>query len=181
MRETSNEHSISITAYVAVGSNIDPEKNIPAALTKLLGFVDVFDTSSFYRTPPLGDPGQPAFLNGVFGLRTTLAPRVIKFDVLRGIEADLGRIRTEDRYAPRPIDLDLILYGNWVRDEPNLRLPDPDIHTRGFVAMPLMQIAPDLILPDTSEPIGSLPITKRGAALEAVPALSKKLKRMIRK
>jgi 2-amino-4-hydroxy-6-hydroxymethyldihydropteridine diphosphokinase len=113
--------------YVAVGSNIDPERNIPEALRRLAENVTVGATSRFYRTEPLGRPGQPPFLNGVVRVRTALDAEILKFKVLRGIEKALGRERTADTYAPRTIDLDILLFDTAMIERPGLRIPDPDI------------------------------------------------------
>jgi 2-amino-4-hydroxy-6-hydroxymethyldihydropteridine diphosphokinase len=136
------------TAFVGVGSNLSPEANIPAAQRRLAERVRVTGVSTFYRTPPVGAPGTPPFVNGVWRIETELGPRALKGEVLRTIEAELGRRRTEDRYAPRPIDLDVLVHGDAVLDEEGLRVPDPDVRRRPFVAFPLWELAPDLVLPD---------------------------------
>jgi len=140
-----------VNAFIAVGSNIEPRRHIPDALDKLQGQARVTGVSTFYRTEPLGGRAQPAFLNGVWRLETAISPRALKFDVLRTIESELGRVRTTDKYAARTIDLDLILYGERIVDEPDLILPDPDMRVRSFIAVPLLEIAPDLVIPGTGE------------------------------
>jgi len=145
-----------VTAYIGVGSSIDPERNLPAALRLLRARVDVAAVSSFYRTPALGRPDDPEFLNGAFRIETDLAPRALKYEVLRGIEAELGRERTGDSYAPRTIDLDLLLYSSEVVDEDGLRIPDPDIETRSFIAVPLAELDPELTLPDSGRKVSEL-------------------------
>jgi len=146
-------------AYVAVGSNIEPHTNVPRALELLRRRVEVVGVSTFYRTAPLGgaagQDGQGEFLNGVFQLRATCGARKLKFQTLRPIERALGRVRTADRCAPRTIDLDLVLYGDEVIDEPDLKIPAPDID-RPFVAVPLLELAPDLVLPHTRQPLSCL-------------------------
>ena len=136
------------TAFVGVGSNIEPEANIPAALRRLARRVRVTGVSTFYRTPPLGAPGTPPFVNGVCRIETEIGARSLQGEVLRPIEEALGRRRTADRYAPRPIDLDVLVHGGAVLDEEGLRVPDPDVRSRPFVAFPLWELAPDLVLPD---------------------------------
>ena len=135
------------TAYLGIGSNVDPEKNIPLALKMLGGFVRLTGISTFYLTQPVGASDNPPFYNGAARIETDIAPRALKFDVLRKIEDDLGRVRTGDRCAPRTIDLDIVLYDNVVLREPGLVLPDPDIVTRVFLATPLLELNPDLVLP----------------------------------
>lgn len=133
--------------FVAVGSNVDPEDHVPQAVRLLAARLGPLRTSTFYRTAPLGWPGQPRFYNGVVEGWTALPPLRLKWHVLRGIETRLGRVRTADRFAPRTIDLDLLLHGEHVVATPALRLPDPDIAARPFLAVPLHELAPDLVLP----------------------------------
>ena len=139
--------------YIGVGSNINPEENILKALSFLKEKVLVTATSMFYYTKPLKQGNQPVYCNGVWKIKTLLAPHILKFDVLRGIESALGRIRSDDRYASRPIDLDIILYGKKVINTDELVIPDPDVYIRPFVCIPVFEIAPDLILPDTGKSI----------------------------
>jgi len=90
-------------AYISAGSNIDPEKNLAAALDMLLARMTVTAVSTVYRTAAIGRPGDPDFLNCVFRAKTELPPREVKFGVLVPIEDSLGRVRGCDRYAPRTI------------------------------------------------------------------------------
>jgi 2-amino-4-hydroxy-6-hydroxymethyldihydropteridine diphosphokinase len=137
------------TIYLGIGSNIDPEQNIPAALHRLAeARMQLKAVSTFYRTAPLDSPGAPPFYNGVVQFQVRMSPRALKFNLLRKIEEALGRKRTADKNAPRPIDLDILLYGNRVVRMSGLRIPDPDIVKRPFLAIPLHELAPDLILPD---------------------------------
>ncbi|MBI5242021.1 MAG: 2-amino-4-hydroxy-6-hydroxymethyldihydropteridine diphosphokinase [Elusimicrobia bacterium] len=132
------------TAYISLGSNVEPEANIPKALELLAAQVRLQGLSTFYRTEPVGPEGQPDFINGVAQVRTDLPPRALKFDVLRPIEAALGRQRGPDRYAPRPIDLDLLVCGDFAMDEPDLVLPDPALNERPFLAAALADLDPVL-------------------------------------
>lgn len=140
-------------AFIGIGSNIDPEKNIRQALGRLSQAANLTAISTFYREPALGRPDDPAFYNGVVAIETDLPPLRLKLDLLRGIEADLGRRRTSDKYASRTIDLDLLLYDDCVLSNNELTLPDPDILERAFVAIPLCELAPDLLLPGSGLPI----------------------------
>jgi len=142
--------------YISVGSNIEPEKNIPAALRLLKKEVSIKSVSTFYRTQPVGANGSPEFYNGAVLVDTGISPMDLKFQVLRRIEQTLGRTRGADPNAPRTIDLDIVLYGDLVMREPVLEIPDPDILTRPFVAIPIYEIAPELILPDTGLPLAHL-------------------------
>jgi 2-amino-4-hydroxy-6-hydroxymethyldihydropteridine diphosphokinase len=132
-------------AFIAIGSNIDPERNVLAALRLLRRRVRIVAVSTFYRTQAEGRPGDPDFINGVALIETELAPRALKLEVLREVEQALGRQRTADGSAPRTMDLDLLLYDNLEDDE--LRLPDADILRRPFVAFPLLELDPGLRLP----------------------------------
>jgi 2-amino-4-hydroxy-6-hydroxymethyldihydropteridine diphosphokinase len=142
-----------IRAFIGVGSNIGPEDNIREALRRLVQSTRLVSISTFYREPAIGRPEEPDFYNGVVAVDTGLPPDMLKWQVLRTIEAALGRQRGADTYASRTIDLDLLLYGDSVMSGSELTLPDPDIQTRPFIAIPLYEIAPDLVLPDVRVPI----------------------------
>lgn len=165
--------------YIAVGSNIDPEENVPASVRLLALSVDIVAVSTFYWTAPLDRPEQARFLNGVVQITTNLEPRPLKFDVLRPIEARLGRVRGSDRHAARTIDLDVALWDDRVIDEEGLRIPDPDVRTRSFIAVPLLELAPDLVLPDTGERLASLPAATASARLVEAAGIKKLLEERI--
>jgi 2-amino-4-hydroxy-6-hydroxymethyldihydropteridine diphosphokinase len=169
-----------VRAFIAVGSNIDPEGNIPAALDRLTEEVEVAAVSTFYRTAALGRPEQPPFTNGVWQVSTDMAPRLLKNDVLRPIEKALGRVRTRDRYAARPIDLDIALYGDLVISEEDLVIPDPDIRERPFLVIPLLELAPDLCMPDTGERLASLPAARQTGGLEPMAEFTELLRGRMR-
>ena len=134
-------------AFISIGSNIEPETNVKNAVHRLGSTARVTAISTVYRTEPVGPPGQPWFYNCVVEIETDLAPRELKFGLLRRIEGELGRTRNGDKFAARTIDLDLILYEELVMTTPDLALPDPDIPERPFLAIPLHELAPGLILP----------------------------------
>jgi len=144
------EQRQAVFAYIAAGSSIEASKHLDAAMTELRTAVDVTAVSTVYRTPAINRPGDPDFLNCVFQVRTTLSPRTLKFSVLHEIERRLGRIRSADRYAPRSIDLDLILLGDETCDEPDLTIPHPDL-SRWFVWIPLLELSPTLSVPGLGE------------------------------
>lgn len=133
-------------AYVGVGSNLEPEANILSALTLLMA-EGLKRVSTVYRTEPVGAPGQPYFYNCVAELYTQRPPLELKYEALRKIEERLGRRRNGDKYSPRQIDLDLIWYGSLEVTSDGLILPDPDIYERAFLAIPLLELAPDIMLP----------------------------------
>ena len=162
--------------YLGAGSNMDPRRNIPAALVRLSEYVTIRAASTFYESEALQRPDQPNFLNGVIRATTCLDPRTLKFDVIRRIEAALGRVRTEDAYAARPIDLDILLYDALIIDKVGLRIPDPDIRTRVFWTVPLLELDPGLILPDTGEPIAALECLTEAVRLKPAEAFTQALK-----
>jgi 2-amino-4-hydroxy-6-hydroxymethyldihydropteridine diphosphokinase len=137
--------------FLSLGSNIDPDRNLEAALALLREAVDVRAVSRVYETEPVSGARGPTFLNAAVEIRTPLAPRELKRDVLRRIEERLGRVRVPDKSAPRTIDLDLTLYGDLARDLGGLVLPDPSSSTRAYVAIPLSELAPELRHPVTGE------------------------------
>lgn len=142
-------------AYIAIGSNIEPEHYLPRAVEALGRVGTVLAVSTPYQNAAVGSRPQPDFINAVARIRTTLAPVEIR-DVLRAIEAELGRTRTDDRYAPRTIDLDLCLYGSQIIQAADLTLPHPDILTRPHVAVPLAELAPHMPHPVTGEPLSRI-------------------------
>ena len=140
-------------AFVGIGSNIDPEVNVRSAILRLKETARVKAISTVYSTEPVGPPGQPPYYNCVVEIETDLAPRDLKFKMLRRIESELGRTRGIDRFAARTIDLDLVLYDDLVMATEDLTLPDPDILVRPFLAIPLQELAPGLVLPGSGLPI----------------------------
>ncbi|MFW6133898.1 MAG: 2-amino-4-hydroxy-6-hydroxymethyldihydropteridine diphosphokinase [Planctomycetota bacterium] len=147
-------------AFVAVGSNLAPRRNIPDALERLRRRATVTRSSTFYRTEPVGPPDQPEFVNGVWELSGAGAPRDLKRQ-LRAVEAACGRVRTAERYAPRPIDLDLVLFGDRVADEPDLKLPHPDLW-RAFVGACVLELAPDLRVPGAGRALRDMLAERHG-------------------
>ncbi len=130
-------------AYVGLGANLgDREATIGAAVAALPGVVAV---SRLRETEPVGVVGQPPFLNGAVLLETDLPPRELLGRLL-AIERQLGRERRE-RWGPRTIDLDLLLYGDVVVDEPGLTVPHPRLHERRFALEPLAELDPALEVP----------------------------------
>jgi 2-amino-4-hydroxy-6-hydroxymethyldihydropteridine diphosphokinase len=130
-------------AYVGLGANLgDREATIRAAVAALPGVLAV---SSLRETEPVGVTDQPRFLNGVAALETELSARDL-LDTLLAVERRLGRERRE-RWGPRTIDLDLLLFGEEAIDEPGLTVPHPRLHERRFALEPLAEIAPDALIP----------------------------------
>lgn len=137
------------TAYVGLGANLgSPLAQLAGALAALGDLPDtrLVDWSSLYRTVPLGGPPQADYLNAVCALETGLAPHAL-LARLQALEAAAGRRRTAVADAPRPLDLDLLLYGSRVLATPGLVLPHPRMHRREFVLRPLAELAPGLEIP----------------------------------
>lgn len=164
-------------AFIGIGSNIAPEAHIRRALQELAKRVALIGLSTFYRTTPLGPDTQPPFINGVAAVRTDLAPRTMKFTLLRGIEAALGRVRGDNKYAPRTIDLDLLLYDELLIAEEGLVLPDPDIPRRPFLALPLCELEAGLRLPGSGVYLAELAAALPHTEMEALPRLTQSLRK----
>jgi 2-amino-4-hydroxy-6-hydroxymethyldihydropteridine diphosphokinase len=135
-------------AYVALGSNLnDPESKVRAAVMELamLPSTRLAQTSSLYRSAPVGYRDQPDFVNAVACIETELTPRTL-LDALLDIECRFGRVRDFPN-APRTLDLDLLLFNTSAIKEPGLTVPHPRMHERAFVLVPLAEIAPDALVP----------------------------------
>jgi len=140
------------TAFVGLGANLGVREKTLRRAIELLGAaddVDVLAVSQLRETEPVGVVDQPAFLNGAVAIETARAPRDL-LDLLLEIERSLGRVR-EERWGPRTIDLDLLVYGAEVVDEPGLRVPHPRLHERRFALEPLAELQPDLDVPGWGE------------------------------
>jgi 2-amino-4-hydroxy-6-hydroxymethyldihydropteridine diphosphokinase len=136
------------SAYIGVGSNLGDRKRAIEDALRLLDAhqgIGVVAVSKIRETDPVGVVEQPRFLNAAARLETNLPPRVLLSRLL-GVEHELGRVRTE-RYGPRIIDLDLLVYDGEVVDEPGLRVPHPHLHERRFVLEPLNDLDPNLEVP----------------------------------
>lgn len=146
-------------AFIACGSNIDPQENLSSALARLDAVAERLCTSSWYRTRPWPDRQdggieQTPYLNLVVCVLTAAAPRAL-LGQLQAIEAALGRRRTM-RYGPRTIDLDILLYGDHVIDDHRLTVPHPGLYERDFMLVPLLEISPRLNDPVGGEPLADL-------------------------
>lgn len=139
-------------AYIAIGSNLaSPLEQVNAAI-QALGEIPqsrIVALSSFYRTPPLGPQDQPDYLNAAVALETTLAPEAL-LDHTQRIELQQGRVRKAERWGPRTLDLDIMLFGDAVINTERLTVPHYDMKNRGFMLWPLFEIAPELVFPDDS-------------------------------
>ncbi|MFO7593738.1 MAG: 2-amino-4-hydroxy-6-hydroxymethyldihydropteridine diphosphokinase [Pseudomonadota bacterium] len=141
-----------VRAYIGLGSNLDdPEARLQRAIEALSDIPDSRLTafSRFYRSSPMGPAGQPDYVNAVAMLDTRLEPLEL-LDALQAIEQQQGRVRKGERWGPRTLDLDLLLYGAEVINHARLVVPHPGIKERKFVLYPLAELAPELVFPDGS-------------------------------
>ena len=146
---------------VLLGSNIDKERNLPAAVALLRAAATVAAVSPVYETAPVGSAGAPRFFNAAVVLLTTQTAAELKDGLLSDIEQALGRERTADRNAPRTIDLDIALYDDAIFDyipadgRPR-HVPEPDLLRFPHCLQPVADLLPDLPHPETGEPLGRL-------------------------
>jgi 2-amino-4-hydroxy-6-hydroxymethyldihydropteridine diphosphokinase len=141
-------------AYLAFGANLgDRERNIATALCAIEAFATVEAVSSLYETDPV-PPGQPPYLNAACRITTELPPAEL-LTRIKNVERAIGR-RGGERWGPRPIDIDLLLYGEEVIDEAGLRVPHEGLAERAFVLAPLAEIAGDVTPPATAKKVRQL-------------------------
>jgi 2-amino-4-hydroxy-6-hydroxymethyldihydropteridine diphosphokinase len=135
------------TAYLSLGSNLgDREANLRAAIAQLGPAGRLLAFSPLYETQPVDVPDQPWFLNCVAAIDTDMAPREL-LQLALNVEAAMGRLRMRDKGA-RKIDIDVVLFGDRIVDEPGLKIPHPAMHQRRFVLEPLAEIAPEARHPE---------------------------------
>lgn len=142
--------------YIAIGSNIEPRKQIPRCLDLLRRMREstLIAISPWYRTRPWGIKDQPDFVNLVVGMDTCLGPRALLGET-QAIETHLDRVRGR-RNGPRTIDLDILLFGDLILAEADLRIPHPGLLQRDFMLVPLLEIAPDTVHPGRGLPVRQL-------------------------
>lgn len=161
---------MSVRAFVGLGGNIgDVAEAFASAASRMdaLPSTQLLRVSRRYRTPAWGMAAQPDFLNAVALLETGLPARDL-LDALLAIERAHGRDRAnETRWGPRRLDLDLLLYGDAVIDEPGLRVPHPHLHERAFALRPLLDVAPGVSIPGHG-PARDLPAAMAAGGVEAV-------------
>ncbi len=139
-----------VRAYIGLGSNLaDPRAQLAKAVEALKALPDsrVTALSRLYRSRPMGPADQPDYLNAVAMLDTRLAAEAL-LDALQAIEKAQGRVRGPQRWGPRTLDLDLLLYGAESISTERLKVPHPGLAERNFVLYPLADVAPELVLPD---------------------------------
>lgn len=140
----------SVRVFLSLGSNIEPEKNLPAAVRELQRYGKVLAVSQVWQSAPVGYAEQADFLNAAVLLETLLSAAELRNVAIPEIEAKLHRVRDpNNKNAPRTIDLDISLYGREVIEVVGRRIPDPDILSRVFVAVPLAELDPEYVHPET--------------------------------
>ena len=160
--------------YLGLGSNVgDRESHLGAAVAALREHgVQVRAISSLYETEPVGEVlDQPDFLNAVVEVRTELEPLEL-LDLCKAIEVEQGRMLGGPRHGPRPLDVDLLLLGDRELDDERLTLPHPQLRTRRFVLQPLLELAPDLALPDGTRLSAALDSLGEGQRVERAGPLA---------
>jgi len=162
-----------VETYIGLGSNLgDRQANLASARKGFRDLGRITAESSIYVTEPWGvSEPQPNYLNQVVGLMTTLTPRKL-LEALLAIEASLGRERGT-RGKPRLIDLDLLLYGGALMDEPDLIVPHPRMHERAFVLAPLAEIAPQMLVPGTGKTVADLAKAVEARGVKKLPVKAK--------
>jgi 2-amino-4-hydroxy-6-hydroxymethyldihydropteridine diphosphokinase len=139
-----------IPAYIGLGSNLDdPVNQLRNAVRALAELTQsrLLSVSSFYGNPPMGPPDQPDYVNAAAAVLTELEPTRL-MAALQAIERAAGRERAESqRWGPRRIDLDILVYGSRLVDREDLQIPHPGICERNFVLFPLLELAPELVIP----------------------------------
>ena len=149
------------TAYIALGANLPssagaPHQTLDAAIDRLAELGELLARSSYYSTDPVGYADQPKFLNAAVALQTPLDPQSL-LDRLLALERSFGRDRSHGiPNGPRTLDLDLLLYGDRIISTRTLQLPHPRMAQRVFVLLPMAEIAPDLIHPESRKSMSQL-------------------------
>jgi 2-amino-4-hydroxy-6-hydroxymethyldihydropteridine diphosphokinase len=159
--------------YLGLGSNVgDSAGHLRAAIELLAGRgVEVEAVSSAYVTEPVGEVlDQPDFLNAAIRIRTELEPEAL-LDVCKAVEAERGRALDAPRHSPRPLDVDLLLLGDVEQRTARLTLPHPEVTSRRFVLAPLLELDPELTLPDGARLADALGVLPAGQRVERIGSL----------
>jgi 2-amino-4-hydroxy-6-hydroxymethyldihydropteridine diphosphokinase len=150
-------------AFIALGSNIEPEHYLPRAVRHILDLGSLVACSQVYQNPAIAPEAQPDYLNAAVLIETDLQPFELRKQ-LRDIETRLKRLRTPDKYAARTIDLDLCLFGDLRLESPSLTLPDPHVLTRAHLAITLAELSPEHIYPGSTRSLRSIAASLISAA-----------------
>lgn len=148
-----------VLAYVGIGSNLDdPRRQVEFAIALLddLPGCHVVSRSSLYQSAPFGDVEQADFINAVAAIETAVPPAIL-LSCFKELERSQGRDPDAERWGPRVLDLDILLYGSDVVDTKDLQIPHPGIAERNFVLLPLREVAAELVIPGLG-PVADLPV-----------------------
>ncbi len=166
-------------AHIFIGTNIDRQRNYLEALRRLAELGRILRVSRVYETAPIGGRGDD-FYNGAALLETALDAHGLK-DALGRIEHEMGRVRNRDRYAPRTIDLDLVLYNHDQIDDGRVRVPDPLIGKRYFLAAALAEVTPDYVHPENGQTLAEIAgrLANDGDEMQLEPAMTAQVERLL--
>ncbi len=156
-----------------MGSNINPADNIPKAIELISAKLEVIRISNYYKSHPVGAKGGD-FINVGILIKSDMKPKNLKYDILRPIEKELGRVRNSDKNAPRCIDLDIVFIEGMICDDEELKLPDPDFLKYPHVALPIGELSDDFIHPLNNERVKKLSekfMPEIGNTIQIVPNL----------
>jgi 2-amino-4-hydroxy-6-hydroxymethyldihydropteridine diphosphokinase len=169
------------TAYLSLGSNIEPEINLTAAVELLAAQAELVTISSVWETKPVGFTNQANFLNAAAIVKTEFSAAEFKQNVLRPIEQKLRRKRNSNKNGPRTIDLDIVLFNGHVFKPAHNYIPDPNLYKYPFVAVPLAEIAPNYRHPETGQTLRDIAgkFINHAAEMRLRPDVSVTLKAVI--
>jgi 2-amino-4-hydroxy-6-hydroxymethyldihydropteridine diphosphokinase len=154
-------------AYLVLGSNQDPERHLPAAVPLLAEFGRIVAVSAAYQSPAFGVGEQPDYLNAAVVLETTLSAVAVCEAAVPFVEQRLGRVRVPgDKFAPRTIDVDLVLFDAAILRVAHRHVPDPDVLVRPFFALPLAEVAPDVSYPGDGRTLATIAASLDASAVE---------------
>ncbi len=143
--------------FLSLGSNVNPEQNLPFAVKKIADSGRILATSSVWKTLPVGFLEQDSFLNASILFETDLSAREICEDLIPRIENELIRVRDpENKNGPRTIDIDLTLFNSEILQIEHRQIPDPELLSRGFIAIPLAELDPNYVHPVTQQNLGAI-------------------------
>lgn len=138
-----------------MGSNVNPAENIAKAIELISNKLDIVRISKYYKSQPVDARGGD-FINVGILIHSDFNPQHLKYDILRLIEKELGRVRDDDKNAPRSIDLDIVFFGGLICDDEYLKVPDPDFMRYSHVALPIGELSDDFVHPVNNERIKKL-------------------------
>lgn len=167
--------------YLSLGANIEPAKNLPAAVRLLAEMTRLVAVSSVWKTAPVGLTNQPDFLNAAAIVESELTALAFKQQIINSIEQQLGRLRQGNKNAPRPIDIDIMLFNQQILKVGRRHIPDAEILERPFVAIPLAEIAPDYCHPEVGQTLADIAqrFSLDSQTMKFQPKISRLLKKIV--